>query len=365
MWEDVPGVVIHHVPARTEQYVGCPSIVILPSGEYVASHSHFGPGARNTDSWIYRSRDRGRSWECIAELHGQIWSNLFVHEGDLYIMGTDHCDNYGGRLNGRIVIRRSVDGGRTWSEPRDEFTGLLTDADGYHTAPVPVITHRGRLWRAMEFAPTQDRGTWRAFVMSASVDADLLRRDSWTFSEQYAHSWSRSQWIEGNVVVAPDGEVWNVLRTNPVGQGRAVASAFRDRAVILHVSPDGRHLSHDRQRDIIDMPGGGVKFTIRYDPETQRYCTLVNKQSDPEANRNALYLIWSRDLRSWHVAKRLLFHPDPDRHAFQYVDWVFDGEDIIYVSRTAYDDGMGGAHDFHDANFLTFHRLPHFRDWIK
>ena len=101
----VPGVVIR--PASTKRYTGCPSIVVLPTGEHVASHSYFGPGANNTDSYIYRSTDRGESWEKIAFLPGQIWSSLFLYREALYIMGTDHCDRYGGRLNGRIVIRRS------------------------------------------------------------------------------------------------------------------------------------------------------------------------------------------------------------------------------------------------------------------
>ena len=61
-----PGVIVHHVLAQTKQYVGCPSIVILPDGSYLASHSHFGPGARNTDSFIYRSEDGGASWRQIA-----------------------------------------------------------------------------------------------------------------------------------------------------------------------------------------------------------------------------------------------------------------------------------------------------------
>ena len=43
--------------------------------------------------------------------------------------------------------------------------------------------------------------------------------------------------------------------------------------------------------------------------------------------------------------------------AFQYIDWQFDGEDIIYISRTAYD----GAANFHDANRVTFHRVEGFK----
>ena len=138
-------------------------------------------------------------------------------------------------------------------------------------------------------------------------------------------------------------------------------SGMKDRAAMLHVSADGRQLTHDRERDLIDMPGGGVKFTIRYDEAADRYWSLVNKQKDPEARRNRLYLASSPDLRQWDVRKLLLAHPDPARHAFQYVDWVFDGEDIVYASRTAFDDATGGAHSFHDANYLTFHRVEGFR----
>ena len=73
----------------------------------------------------------------------------------------------------------------------------------------------------------------------------------------------------------------------------------------------------------------------------------------------------SRDLLRWRIVSELLHHPDPARHAFQYVDWVFDGDDIVYLSRTAYDDGHGGAHRAHDANFTTFHRIPQFRSILR
>ncbi|MCB1128074.1 MAG: SGNH/GDSL hydrolase family protein, partial [Verrucomicrobiae bacterium] len=65
--------------------------------------------------------------------------------------------------------------------------------------------------------------------------------------------------------------------------------------------------------------------------------------------------------RHWDVNSVLLHHPDPVNHGFQYVEWLFDGDDLIVASRTAYDDGLGGAHNNHDANFLTFHRVEDFR----
>jgi hypothetical protein len=57
----------------------------------------------------------------------------------------------------------------------------------------------------------------------------------------------------------------------------------------------------------------------------------------------------------------VLYHPDRETHGFQYVDWQFDGDDVVAACRTAFDDGFGGARRAHDANFLTFHRVPNFR----
>ena len=58
----------------------------------------------------------------------------------------------------------------------------------------------------------------------------------------------------------------------------------------------------------------------------------------------------------------ILEHPDPEKHGFQYLDWLIEGNDIVFVCRTAFDDESGGAHNYHDANFLTFHRIPNFRN---
>ncbi|KAA3618914.1 MAG: hypothetical protein DWQ05_05975 [Calditrichaeota bacterium] len=197
-----------------------------------------------------------------------------------------------------------------------------------------------------------ERPEWSALVISAPVDADLLNTANWTFSEPYQHLWSKSQWIEGDVNLTPDGKLVNILRTNRQGD---------DRAAITFVAEDGRSLSHDREKDLIDMPGGGVKFTIRFDEKSGLYWSIASKQTEPKAYRNNLVLISSPDLRHWKVESPLLFHEDSEKHAWQYIDWLFDGDDIIFASRTAFDDGLGGAHRAHDANYLTFHRIEDFR----
>jgi hypothetical protein len=134
-----------------------------------------------------------------------------------------------------------------------------------------------------------------------------------------------------------------------------------DKAAVLHISEDGETLTHDREKDLIDFPGGGVKFTIRFDEQTSRYWSLGCKQADPPAFRNTLVLTSSVDLKNWRVDSVILHHPDREKHAFQYVDWQFEGDDMLAASRTSYDDGLGGAHRAHDANYLTFHRIENFR----
>jgi hypothetical protein len=126
----------------------------------------------------------------------------------------------------------------------------------------------------------------------------------------------------------------------------------------------------------IDFPGGAKKFTIRRDPQAGGYWTLASivqeaststqsnsvSSARPGGIRNTLALLHSADLRKWEVRRILLHHPEVAKHGFQYVDWQFEGDDLIAACRTAYDDGQGGAHNYHDANFLTFHRFQEFRD---
>jgi hypothetical protein len=72
-------------------------------------------------------------------------------------------------------------------------------------------------------------------------------------------------------------------------------------------------------------------------------------------------LMRSGNLRDWEMRAILLQHPDTKAHGFQYPDWQFDGADIIAAVRTAFDDNEAGAHNAHDANYLTFHRIEGFR----
>ena len=77
-----------------------------------------------------------------------------------------------------------------------------------------------------------------------------------------------------------------------------------------------------------------------------------------------LSLYYSPDLVHWRHRDTLLEDDSdltPEESArltgFQYADWQFDGDDIVCLVRTAY----AGAHNFHDSNRITFHRIRNFR----
>jgi len=368
--QKVPGVVIDHSPAASGRYIGSPSIVILPDGNYLASHDFFGPKTSSNTcatTAVFLSTNRGKSWHKRATVKCSFWPDLFVHRGAVYLMGATH-------KNGRIVIRRSRDDGKTWTVPDTTRTGLLTPEGHWHTAPVPVVEHAGRLWRAFENVDIHL--PWgphfRPGMLSVPENADLLVAANWTFSNFLPHSagWLDGGfrgWLEGNAVVAPDGSMVDFLRV--------ARWHLPEWAAIVHISADGRKASFNPATGFIKFRGGSTKFTIRRDPEKGGYWMLANiatRQSSmadgssifsirPGGIRNTLALVYGRDLCDWEVRAIILHHPDVSYHGFQYVDWQFDGKDMVAVSRTGYDDGMGGPHDAADANYMTFYRIKNFR----
>lgn len=363
----VPGVGVNYIPASTKIFIGSPSICILPNGDYVASNDYFGPASTEKEkglTTVFLSVNKGKTWRKISEIHGQYWSNLFIHCNALYIMGTwKHLGN--------IVIRRSLDGGITWSDPTDKFTGLLRDG-AYHTAPMPMLIHNGRIWRAYEnVKPEGEKGDslFYALIISAPVNADLLNASSWTTSNYLPHNPTFLNgkfrgWIEGNAVVTREGRLIDFLRVNTSGKGI-------DLAAVINFSVDGETASFDPSTGFMDFVGGSKKFSIRYDTKSARYWTISNliakefSGMDAGLVRNTVVIQSSSDLINWTVHKVLLHHPDILKHGFQYIDWQYEGQDIIFVSNTAWDDEFTGADSFHNTNYLTFHRIKNFRKLQK
>lgn len=118
----------------------------------------------------------------------------------------------------------------------------------------------------------------------------------------------------------------------------------------------------------IDFPSVSSKFTCRYDETTGRYIALTCPLVDPNSpkQRNYCALAVSTDLVHWETTEQVdillcdreLYNAELStaQHAFQYADWIIDGDDILFVVRESAED----AKNFHDANYLTFYRLSNY-----
>lgn len=361
----VPGTVVNYIHPEDHTYMpsgrspASPSLLRLPDGRLLASHDvYWGKCAQNL-TLVFVSKDDGRSWSFQSRVEHCFWGKLFYHRDALYLMGMD--GEYGA-----IHIFRSTDGGVQWTCPVELMRGGDRDIGGPHQGPMPIIEHQGRLWTAI------DHGSWSLpnrhgnGLFSAAVDADLMDPQSWTCTgfTAYDPAWTGTVsgrsggCIEGNAVVAPDGRLFNFLRYGTDGCAPCVG-----RALILEADASAPEKPL-RFHAVVPFPGNMSKFKIGYDARSLRYWSLVSRVTGGNLKqRNVLTLISSPDLFDWRIERDILNYEDngwPEdstKVGFQYVDWILDGDDMLVLSRTA----LNGAHNFHNANYLTFHRIRHFR----
>ncbi|MBO5270114.1 MAG: hypothetical protein J6B77_04970, partial [Clostridia bacterium] len=284
------------------------------------------------------------------------WGKLFVHKGDVYMIG--NSTEYGD-----LLIGRSRDGGKTFCTPTVLMRGSCSPKfPGVHRNPQPVVPYRGRLWNTLEW------GAWAAgyhapMVMSCDENADLLDAENWVITDPlpYDPAWKgvaegpSTGNIEGTLAIAPDGKLYNIMRydTRKTQPSYGLVLAYE-----VNTSDPSAQLTYSHA---IRLEGNLSKFMIKRDPETGNYYTLLTRITDPEvlSDRRLLSLMRSADLEHWELVKDVYDRRDcsPKEVGFQYVDFEIEGNDILLHCRTA----LNGAHNFHDANYATFDRIKDFR----
>lgn len=339
------------------RYLCSPSLVRHPDGYLLASMDVFAGGYPQNLTLIFRSDDNGESWHYVSELMPCFWGKLFVHKGELYMLSVS--TEYGD-----LLIGKSTDGGVTFTEPTVLLRGSngKNGNDGVHKNPQNIVIHNGRIYETLEW------GTWgnpefnhAAMVMSADVDADLTDEASWSFSypvkfehfgEEVADVKKPAMTIEGTLVVTPDGELLDVMRFSKQGY-----------ALMYKVNTENPEAPLEYY-GIMPIETAFSKFMIKYDEKSKKYYSVVSRlYADEEGKtvnaRNLLALMSSPDLKKWSLVTDLLdYRTSPTAEVgFQYVDFEIEGDDIIYLSRTA----INKAHNFHDSNYQTFHRIKNFR----
>ena len=341
------------------QYLCSPCLLRHPDGFLLASMDVFGHGAPQNLTLIFRSDDEGETWHYVTDLFPCFWGRMFIHRGELYMLA---CSTEYGDL----LIGKSEDGGKTFATPTVLFRGGgQTGVCGVHKNPQPVVPWQGRLWNSMEWGSWKAIGTHASMLMSVPEDADLLDPANWEFTPPvpYDPAWEGTAkgksggTLEGCPVVAPDGKLYNIMRYQMLG-----CEPNFGRVLCFGVEGADQPLRYDRA---IAFPGNHAKFVIRRDEATGDYYAIVCRIRDASTagDRNLCSLIRSADLEHWELAADLIdgTDKDPKLVGFQYCDWIFAGEDILFLCRT----GMNGAHSMHDTNYSTFHRVKNFRSLGK
>ena len=344
--------------AFSGRYLCSPSFVRHPDGYLLASIDLFAGGHPQNLTLIFRSDDDGRSWHYVSELMPCFWGKLFIHKGELYMLSVS--TEYGD-----LLIGKSTDGGRTFCAPVTLLRGSngKNGNSGVHKNPQNMLYLGGRLYGTLEW------GAWAnkvychaAMVMSCDENADLLDPASWHFTEplpftQFTPELSDlpdcTMTIEGTLTVAPDGKLLNIMRFGKYHKVIAYEVNTAD--------PDAPL----RYYGCFDFPANYSKFMIQYDAVSGYYYSIGTMAYDPEQikTRNYLALLRSRDLRTWEIAKDLFDYRDhsAETTGFQYVDFRIEGDDILFLCRTA----LNGAHTYHDSNYSTFHRIRDFRGGME
>ncbi len=345
-----------------------PSIVRVGNDLFAISEvggGILGKSGEEDGTTFFRSQDNGKTWEKRGRIADMWYAVLFEHKGDLYVLGVYVPEARIGSKDGKTAyygVSRSRDGGMTWTEINDKQGGIVipgseeydTNAP-HHGASNPVLKHNGKLYAARELFGKE------AFVLMCNENSDILDPKNWTVSGSYKSRYYNP--IESNAVVGPDGGVWVISRSDELGVDGAFLMKLDDNNnLVPYTGVDAT--------STISIPTTPNKFTCRYDEKTGYYYALTcpSVTDNYHMQRNYLALVVSKDLVNWEMCEMVLCDREIcnevvsiSQHAFQYVDWVFDGDDILLTVREAAENAVC----WHEGHMITFYRIENYADLVK
>ncbi|MBR3961530.1 MAG: exo-alpha-sialidase, partial [Clostridia bacterium] len=290
------GTVINYLHPEDEIYIHSgnnlcsPSIVRHPDGYLLCSMDIHGGGAPQNLTIIFRSDDDGKSWHYVSELMPCYWGKLFIHKGDLYMYATS--TEYGD-----LLIGKSTDGGKTFGTPTvlGRGSGGKKGREGFHKNVENMMIYNGRIYLSVEWGCWANHDLFHAAaVISCDVNADLLDPESWHITPplKYDPTWPGTvnghagATLEGTLVVAPDGNLYNIMRysINP----KAIPNTGLVLSYKVNAEDPDAPLEYSHS---IKFNGNDVKFVIQKDEETGYYYSIINyKPENREVGRSIIAL---------------------------------------------------------------------------
>ncbi|MBT7301832.1 MAG: exo-alpha-sialidase [Victivallales bacterium] len=370
--------VIFERPDVAGTMVDTPSIARLPGGRLLASNNIDGswgggigqagldrefPGGYNL--YIHASDDNGQTWHTLTRL--PLADGMLLTLGDeAYVLGT-------GRVGGTrrdVYVVRSTDGGETWGN-----VVQIHDGPAWNSA-TGIVIRNGWLYRAYDTAVHQEGR--QLFVLAGDTTRDLLAPESWRCSNTVGFpglpqvmkrpvAWSfRDHWLEPNVVDIR-GRLTVIARCRIDDYGTCHIAGVCD----LSDTDGDLRLEFTQFHPFL---GAQQKFHILYDEVSDFYWMVGNLVTDPQNHtgwypqavergykggagneRRILALFYSLDSLNWLQAGVVAMSADP-MQGFMYSQMLIEGNDLLFAVRTSKDRGNN-----HDAELVTFHRLPQFR----
>ena len=340
--------VINYLHPEDEQYLFSgkylcsPSIVRTASGRLIAGMDVFGPSMGQNTMLLFYSDDDGDHWRYLCDLYPFYWANLFFHQNAIYVMGV--TTEYG-----NLQISRSTNDGMTWEDPTTLLYGanLLCATGGVAREPMHLTEFKGRFYTACGF------GSWKSgghvpCVLSVDVNADLMVASNWTCSAPlhaderwYNDIGKRGEAIEGNLVVYPDGKLYDCLRWRRGEMLRLRVDTENPDAPPAFVSIDYAPVSNSLFRII---------------PIGKKYLLITNRKSVlyNDFLRNVLSLYESDDLKHFSFIRDIVNFEEqsPRKYGFQYPSFALHESTLYVTIRSAFNN----ADSFHNSNYMLFYK---------
>lgn len=390
-------VVMTRVADPQHQVAYCPALERLSGGRLVGTMLTHDARKSAAHEWlvsVLTSDDGGRSWTHRKDLP-MVDGQPFVAGKAVYVIG--------GRED--LFVSRSDDGS-VWSDLAPLKTGRQ-----WYAFPGPAIRKGGRIYLEKECRTVPVKHGFPVWilapvVLSAPLDADLTRPETWTYSNTLSYQQAVAQYGKPNLLGVPFYEP-KVRGAPAVGWGEGNLVEIHDPAHVWHdprgqtlhiflrtetgrsglaglakavIADDGR-ITVDLERApsgeptlFVPLPGGQGAFNILYDAKTRLYLLVSSQSTDsmrrvdtlhpwhyglPANERSRIALYFSKNCMDWCLAG-LVADAGLEKRSYFHGSTLIDGDDLLLLMR----ESDAQAVNTHNSNLITFHRVRQFRRWF-